>query len=76
MLLQLLVHRVIAEIMKMSLTVDMDRTHYSSTRGFEAKMAKYHQFLKYFPRNTVSEKYSDLPLFVVLVLGDLEYHIF
>ena len=28
------------------------------------------------PRNTVSKKYSDLPLFVVLELGELEYHIF
>ena len=28
------------------------------------------------PKNTVLEQYSDLPLFVVLELGELEYHIF
>ena len=27
-------------------------------------------------RNTVSEQYRDLPLFLVLELGELEYHIF
>ena len=28
------------------------------------------------PRNTVSEQYRNLPLFLVLELGELEYHIF
>ena len=28
------------------------------------------------PRNTVSEQYSNQPLFMVLELGELEYHFF
>ena len=47
-------------------------------RGCKVKMAKYHQFLKYFTKKkkTLSEKNSDLSLFLVLELSKLEYHIF
>ena len=48
-------------------------------RGCKVKMAKYHQFLKYFAKKknkTLWEKNSDLPLFLVLELSKLEYHIF
>ena len=47
-------------------------------RGCKVKMAKYHQFLKYFAKKkkTLSEKNSDLSLFLVLELSKLEYHTF
>ena len=46
-------------------------------RGCKAKMAKYYRFLKYFAKKkNISEKNSDLPLFLVLKLGELKYHIF
>ena len=47
-------------------------------RGCKVKMAKYHQFLKYFTKKKkiLSEKNNDLSLFLVLEFSKLEYHIF
>ena len=46
-------------------------------RGCKAKMVKYYRFLKYFAKKkNISEKNSDLPLFLVLELTKVEYHIF
>ena len=44
-------------------------------RGCKVKMAKYHQFLKYFAKKkkTLSEKNSDLSLFLVLELTSITF---
>ena len=47
-----------------------------SAQFFGAKWPITINFGNILPRNTVSEQCSNLPLFLVLELGELEYHIF